>query len=80
MVGLPNVGKSSIINSLKRSRSCGVGATPGVTKTIQEVQLDSKVGVQYQRILVTVFWFIFIENYSFEYFDLIIKMLLSCIR
>lgn len=43
VVGLPNVGKSSLINSLKRSRSCGVGATPGVTKTIQEVQLDSKV-------------------------------------
>lgn len=34
VVGLPNVGKSSIINSLKRSRACGVGATPGVTKYI----------------------------------------------
>ena len=43
VVGLPNVGKSSLINSLKRSRACGVGATPGVTKTMQEVQLDSKV-------------------------------------
>ena len=43
MVGLPNVGKSSLINSLKRSKACGVGATPGVTKTMQEVQLDSKV-------------------------------------
>ena len=32
IVGLPNVGKSSIINSLKRSRACSVGATPGVTK------------------------------------------------
>lgn len=32
VVGLPNVGKSSIINSLKRSRACNVGATPGVTK------------------------------------------------
>lgn len=32
IVGLPNVGKSSIINSLKRSRACNVGATPGVTK------------------------------------------------
>lgn len=30
--GLPNVGKSSIINSLKRSKSCSVGAVPGVTK------------------------------------------------
>merc|ERR1712029_247012 len=43
VVGLPNVGKSSLINSLKRSKACGVGATPGVTKAVQEVQLDSKV-------------------------------------
>merc|ERR1711902_366065 len=43
VVGLPNVGKSSLINSLKRSRACGVGATPGVTKSMQEVQLDKKV-------------------------------------
>ncbi|XP_054266407.1 guanine nucleotide-binding protein-like 3 homolog [Macrosteles quadrilineatus] len=43
VVGLPNVGKSSVINSLKRSRACNVGATPGVTKTMQEVQLDSKI-------------------------------------
>ena len=43
VVGLPNVGKSSLINSLKRSRACGVGATPGVTKSMQEVHLDSKV-------------------------------------
>lgn len=32
VVGLPNVGKSSLINSLKRSRACNVGATPGVTR------------------------------------------------
>jgi len=43
VVGLPNVGKSSLINSLKRSKACVVGATPGVTKSMQEVQLDSKV-------------------------------------
>ncbi|XP_023333808.1 guanine nucleotide-binding protein-like 3 homolog isoform X2 [Eurytemora carolleeae] len=43
VVGMPNVGKSSLINSLKRSRACNVGATPGVTKSMQEVQLDSKV-------------------------------------
>lgn len=29
VVGFPNVGKSSVINSLKRSKVCGVGATPG---------------------------------------------------
>nr|CAD7445190.1 unnamed protein product [Timema bartmani] len=43
VVGLPNVGKSSIINSLKRSRACSVGATPGITKMMQVVQLDSKI-------------------------------------
>ncbi|XP_068242976.1 guanine nucleotide-binding protein-like 3 homolog [Palaemon carinicauda] len=43
IVGLPNVGKSSLINSLKRSKSCGVGATPGFTKSMQEIILDSKV-------------------------------------
>nr|CAH7755874.1 unnamed protein product [Callosobruchus chinensis] len=43
VVGLPNVGKSSIINSLKRSKACNVGAAPGVTKAMQIIQLDSKI-------------------------------------
>lgn len=30
VVGLPNVGKSSVINSLKRSKACKVGNTPGM--------------------------------------------------
>ena len=33
VVGFPNTGKSSLINSLKRSRVCNVGATPGITKS-----------------------------------------------
>ncbi|NXP06986.1 GNL3L protein, partial [Thinocorus orbignyianus] len=41
--GYPNVGKSSLINSLKRSRACGVGATPGVTRHLQTVQLDRHI-------------------------------------
>ncbi|NXK29682.1 GNL3L protein, partial [Arenaria interpres] len=41
--GYPNVGKSSLINSLKRSRACGVGAVPGITKCLQAVQLDRHI-------------------------------------
>lgn len=35
VIGYPNVGKSSLINSLKRSHVVGVGSTPGFTKTAQ---------------------------------------------
>lgn len=37
------MGKSSLINSLKRSRVAAVGNTPGVTRTAQEVHLDKHV-------------------------------------
>merc|ERR1719188_1082830 len=43
VVGYPNVGKSSIINSLKRSKACNTGSVPGVTRCVQEIQLDKKV-------------------------------------
>lgn len=43
IIGYPNVGKSSVINSLKRSRVCGVGATPGFTKVAQEISLDKNI-------------------------------------
>lgn len=43
VIGYPNVGKSSIINSLKRARVCRVGATPGVTTVGQEVHLDRNI-------------------------------------
>ncbi|GLB42893.1 putative 50S ribosome-binding GTPase [Lyophyllum shimeji] len=40
VVGYPNVGKSSLINSLKRSKVCAVAAQPGHTKELQSVQLE----------------------------------------
>ena len=40
MVDLPKVGKSSLINSLKRYRACTTSLTPGA---MQGVQVDSKV-------------------------------------
>lgn len=43
IVGYPNVGKSSIINALKRSRAVGVSPRPGFTTSMQEVVLDRTV-------------------------------------
>lgn len=43
--GYPNTGKSSLINSLKRSRAVAVGSTPGLTKTLQLVKLDKTISL-----------------------------------
>ena len=43
VVGLPNVGKSSFINSLKRSKVCQVGSVPGITRSVQEIVLDKNI-------------------------------------
>ncbi|KAI0244624.1 nuclear GTP-binding protein nug1, partial [Massospora cicadina] len=43
VIGYPNVGKSSLINSLKRAKVCGVGSRPGFTKVAQEIHLDAKL-------------------------------------
>ena len=43
IIGYPNVGKSSIINALKRCRAVGVSSKPGFTTNMQEVVLDKNV-------------------------------------
>ncbi|KAF4093607.1 hypothetical protein AMELA_G00004050 [Ameiurus melas] len=43
VVGFPNVGKSSIINTLKGIRACNAGVQPGLTKCMQEVHISKKV-------------------------------------
>lgn len=43
LIGYPNVGKSSLINALKRSKACKTAATPGCTTVGQEVKLDSQI-------------------------------------
>eukprot|EP01059_Diplonema_ambulator_P013524 TRINITY_DN24038_c0_g1_i1.p1 TRINITY_DN24038_c0_g1~~TRINITY_DN24038_c0_g1_i1.p1 ORF type:complete len:542 (+),score=216.08 TRINITY_DN24038_c0_g1_i1:97-1626(+) len=45
IVGFPNVGKSSVINALKRERVVGVGNTPGVTTAAQEIHLQGHVKI-----------------------------------
>ncbi|XP_038668488.1 guanine nucleotide-binding protein-like 3 isoform X2 [Scyliorhinus canicula] len=45
VVGFPNVGKSSIINSLKKMRACNVGQVRGLTKSMQEVHIDKQIKV-----------------------------------
>lgn len=43
IIGFPNVGKSSVINSLKRKKSCKTGNVPGLTRQIQEIELDKHI-------------------------------------
>lgn len=45
VIGYPNVGKSSLINSMKKQRSAGVSGNAGFTKTLQIVDIDSKVRI-----------------------------------
>ncbi|XP_075795532.1 guanine nucleotide-binding protein-like 3 isoform X2 [Pelodiscus sinensis] len=43
VVGFPNVGKSSLINSLKEVRACNVGPVRGITKCMQTVHIDKQI-------------------------------------
>jgi ribosome biogenesis GTPase A len=43
VIGYPNVGKSSVINSLKRSKAASVSSMAGHSKVLQEIQIDHKI-------------------------------------
>lgn len=43
IVGYPNVGKSSLINCLKRSKTCKTSSKPGSTDHKQQIRLDKHV-------------------------------------
>ncbi|XP_037303729.1 guanine nucleotide-binding protein-like 3 [Pungitius pungitius] len=43
VVGFPNVGKSSLINSIKGTLECNVGVRRGITKSMQEVHITKSV-------------------------------------
>lgn len=45
VLGVPNTGKSTVINKLKGKRASAVGAEPGVTKGIQWFSLENGVKV-----------------------------------
>ncbi|KAM4721751.1 guanine nucleotide-binding protein-like 3 [Rhinophrynus dorsalis] len=43
LIGFANVGKSSLINSLRQIRTCNVGAIKGTTRIMQEVNLNPQI-------------------------------------
>ncbi|KAL0978522.1 hypothetical protein UPYG_G00171660 [Umbra pygmaea] len=43
LVGFPNVGKSSLINSLKEMRACLVGVQRGITRCFQDVHISKTI-------------------------------------
>ncbi|XP_028643346.1 guanine nucleotide-binding protein-like 3 isoform X1 [Grammomys surdaster] len=45
VIGFPNVGKSSIINSLKQEWICNVGVSMGLTRSMQIVPLDKQITI-----------------------------------
>lgn len=45
IVGVPNVGKSTFINSFKGKKSTSIGNTPGVTKGVQWISVNKEIKI-----------------------------------
>ena len=45
VIGYPNVGKSSLINSLKKRKAAAVSSTAGYTKNLQVIEIDKQVKI-----------------------------------
>ncbi len=56
IVGMPNVGKSTLVNMIKRRRSASIGDKPGVTRAVQWIRVSDQLrvldtpGVTYPKI------------------------------
>lgn len=45
VIGFSNVGKSSLINTLKQYRVCNVGSLKGTTRVMQDVKIDDRMKI-----------------------------------
>ncbi|KAM3915591.1 guanine nucleotide-binding protein-like 3 [Leptodactylus fuscus] len=45
LIGFSNVGKSSLINTLKQYKVCNVGALRGTTRFLQDVKIDERIKI-----------------------------------
>ena len=56
IVGMPNVGKSTLVNMIKKRRSASIGDRPGITRAVQWIRVNDRLrvldtpGVSYPKI------------------------------
>ncbi len=56
IVGMPNVGKSTLVNMIKKRRAAAIGDKPGITRSVQWIRIDERMkvldtpGITYPRV------------------------------
>uniref|UniRef100_A0A7V3REP6 Ribosome biogenesis GTPase A n=1 Tax=Mesoaciditoga lauensis TaxID=1495039 RepID=A0A7V3REP6_9BACT len=56
IVGMPNVGKSTLVNMVKRRKATAIGDRPGITRSVQWIRIDERMkildtpGITYPRV------------------------------